>query len=995
MIHGFFRIVMLMTLQTCCVLAAPVDFQRQIRPLLQERCVSCHGAIRQHGGLRLDAAQLIRTGGDTGPAVIAGNPNDSPLMARVTSTDDAIRMPPVSEGVALNQAELELLQRWIADGAVAADETIPEGPSSHWAYQVPVRPPLPSVTDTAETQPSASSSTGSSTDRTSPAGGIHPIDAFLQAVRSSQGLEPSGRVSDELWLRRVTLDLTGLPPMIEEQTAFKHDISEKRFETVIDRLLSSPQHGERWARHWMDVWRYSDWYGLGEELRFSHYHIWRWRDWIIESLNTDLGYDQMIITMLAADEVAPEDPEALRATGFLVRNWDIFNRNKWLDNTIQHTSRAFLGITMQCAKCHDHKFDPISQKEYYQLRAIFEPYQVRIDRVPGQADRNKDGLVRVFDDFLDAPTYLFVRGDENTPDKEHPLTPALPAIFGTEFISRTINLPRQAYAPDKRDFIIQEARDNVVQSVQQAKAALDTAQQLLTTLTQQEQETFAARQTAQDAVNTRAMAGEKPDPATTQNAVAAERRHAEIVNQLKHAQQVCLTAEAQLAAAQASADALEAVLKAEQFEDSGGKSAAPEVWANHARNATAAQRLAALMEATATERRAQQQLDQALRVLDGATAALAAAQQANDAAPKDKQPKDESLKQQIEFGNTAVDRAAKDVVAARTALAAAAKKRAETETVSASPLTTEYTPRAQVFHRAKLTYRDTPSTAPYQQTSSGRRLAFANWVASRHNPLTARVAVNQIWMRHFGTPLVENVFDFGLRSQRPVHHELLDWLAVEFMESGWSMKHLHRLIVTSEAYHMVSSTSGTGDDRATRDPDNKYYWRMNVRRMEAEVIRDSLLLIANRLDPVMFGPEIPLESAEEGLRRTIYYRYSRDHRMKFLTMFDAAGAEECYRRSETIVPQQALALSNSKLALDRADDIAGAITTAETAAGQPGVSDAAFVKAAFRRVLNRDADDAELQASVSWLSEMKIPVAEARSAFIHVLINHNDFVTIR
>ncbi len=208
------------------------------------------------------------------------------------------------------------------------------------------------------------------------------------------------------------------------------DESEDAYERVVDRLLASPQYGERWGRHWMDVWRYSDWDGYGAEVRESQPHIWRWRDWIIESLNADKPYDEMVREMLAADEVAPGDPDTLRASGFLVRNWYKFNRNVWLEATVEHTSKAFLGITLNCARCHDHMYDPILQTDYYQFRAFFEPHNVRTDRVPGQRDTKLDGLVRVFDEKADATTYLFARGNEAKPDKEHPLTPGVPAVLG-------------------------------------------------------------------------------------------------------------------------------------------------------------------------------------------------------------------------------------------------------------------------------------------------------------------------------------------------------------------------------------------------------------------------------------------------------------------------------------------------------------------------------------------------------------------------------------
>ena len=202
-------------------------------------------------------------------------------------------------------------------------------------------------------------------------------------------------------------------------------------------------------------------------MRYSHPHIWQWRDWIVDALNADKGYDRMVVEMLAADELTPDDPATVRATGYLVRNWDIFNRNAWLANTVEHTARAFLGVTIQCARCHDHKFDPISQSDYYRLRAFFEPVHIRIDRVPGQPDRAKGGLPRVFDDFLETPTFLFIRGDESRPD-QRPLTPATPAVLGGEVRIAPVHLPIAASSPDKRDFVIREAIEAGEQAIRSA-----------------------------------------------------------------------------------------------------------------------------------------------------------------------------------------------------------------------------------------------------------------------------------------------------------------------------------------------------------------------------------------------------------------------------------------------------------------------------------------------------------------------------------------------
>ena len=226
----------------------------------------------------------------------------------------------------------------------------------------------------------------------------------------------------------------------------------------------------------MDVWRYSDWDGYQKEVRESKPHIWRWRDWIVESLNADKGYDRMIVEMLAADEAEPDDPKALRATGFLARNWYKFNRNSWLDNTVEHTAKAFLGMTFNCARCHDHKYDPIEHADYYRLRAFFEPHQIRTDRVPGQADVEADGLVRVFDADADAKTYLFLRGDETQPAKDKPLTPGLPKALSRDGITiQPVPLPRSSTYPGLGRVVREETLGEAREGLRKAEALLAKA----------------------------------------------------------------------------------------------------------------------------------------------------------------------------------------------------------------------------------------------------------------------------------------------------------------------------------------------------------------------------------------------------------------------------------------------------------------------------------------------------------------------------------------
>ena len=287
---------------------------------------------------------------------------------------------------------------------------------------------------------------------------------------------------------------------------------------------------------------------------------------------------------------------------------------------------------------------------------------------------------------------------------------------------------------------------------------------------------------------------------------------------------------------------------------------------------------------------------------------------------------------------------------------------------------------------------------PFPKTSTGRRTALAKWVTHRDNPLTARVAVNHIWARHFGSPLVPTVFDFGRKGLPPTHPELLDWLAVELIESGWSMKHIHHLIVTSETYRMTSTQSGAAEVNQQTDGGNRWYWRTNPIRMEAQLVRDGLLHLAGELDLTLGGPSIPVND-DKSRRRSLYYVHSHNEHQKFLSMFDDASVLECYRRADSIVPQQALALENSELASQLASKIATQV------AALPDIdTDDAFVKAAFQTVLSVDANETEVAASVGAMQEFRSltaalesadAVAKSRTMLIHALINHNDFVTIR
>ncbi|HET6573783.1 MAG TPA: DUF1549 and DUF1553 domain-containing protein [Fimbriiglobus sp.] len=716
--------------------------------------------------------------------------------------------------------------------------------------------------------------------------GRNPIDSFIAAKHEEHGLKPRPEAERSILLRRVYLDLIGLPPTPEEQNAYLHDTAPDAYEKVVDQLLASPQYGERWGRHWMDVWRYSDWAGWGQQVRDSQPHIWRWRDWIVESLNKDKPYDRMVREMLAGDEIAPADPDTLRATGYLVRNFKLLSREKWMQDTVDHTFQAFLGVTIGCARCHDHMYDPIAQKEYYRVRAIFEPHQVRIDRIPGQPDTAKDGLPRVYDANLTVPTYFYVRGDERTPDKSASLLPGVPARLGGTFTKiAPVELPLAARAPDRRPFVVRETLAASEAALGRAETKAVVAHRKVIAVTVPEAAVLSPLSLA-----VARRTGDTAELARQDAAIAGD-RHA----------------------------ALEAVLKVEAIEDAGETDSS--AWKEAAKAAVVAQRTQAVAEAK--------------RELFARERGLAPPPKKGQKPP-------------------ALDALRKAVVAA--------------EANAAKPPTTAYTKRKRPTYPAE---------------STGRRTALAKWITASANPLFARVAMNHIWLRHFGRGIVPSPADFGRNGQRPTHPALLDWLAAEFVARGWSMKQMHRLIVTSATYRQASTPNGA--DLAA-DPDDVYLWRMPSRRLEAEVVRDQLFYVAGQFDLTMGGPDIDHTKGLTVPRRSLYFQHAAEKQMPFLKLFDCAAVTECYERHESVTPQQALALANSELTARHAKLLAR-----DLHAKAP--SESAFVAAAFRRVLARPPTAEEAAECETFLKQDDGP--RAREGLVRVLMNHHDFVTVR
>jgi mono/diheme cytochrome c family protein len=868
-----------------------------IKPLFRERCFACHGSLAQKGKLRLDTAAQIRAGGRSGP-LLANAQNQ--LLDRLSRGDhEAGRMP--MEGKPLSADEVSKVRQWVIAGAPGPVDEKPEtDPKSHWAFLQPTRPALPLLKD--------------------PAWMTNPVDRLVGSEHQRLEITPLEVADAATLLRRVYLDLIGLPPTGDELRAYLADATPDAYERTVDRLLNDPRHAERWARHWMDVWRYSDWYGRRSvpDVLNSYAQIWRWRDWIVNGLRQDRPYDEMVQLMLAADELAPTVLEDQPATGFVVRNFYRWNYNNWMRDSVEHTAKAFLGLTLNCCHCHDHKYDPIRQKEYFAFRAIFEPVEIRHERWPGEDDPGAypkysygaaykpitTGMVRVMDDRLTAATRLYSRGDErNIEPGAAPIPPGVPAAMGGAFEVTAVPLPPEVWYPGLRAEVRAEelakllkVSDSCRQALLAARAAKNPASEALALArlngSQANLQSLRLRLLADDAKYRPTKQSGKEDPATLARAAAWAEKQARAEN----ARATLLEKETHLADAQ--------------------KSAKPD-----------------------TLPPLQKELDTAKA---GLASALLALENPGDA----------------------------------------------------------YSPLGPI----------------YQPSSTGRRAALARWITSPQNPLTARVAVNHLWAWHFGQHLVSTPNDLGRAGKPPANQALLDWLAMELMQpsdakaKAWSMKRLHRLIVTSRTYKTSSGPAALQHTGRAKDPVNLTLWHFPLGRMEAEVIRDSLLHVAGDLDPQVGGPDIPQDQALTSRRRSLYLTHHGESRAEFLELFDEANPCEAYKRFNSVLPQQALAMANSSMTNRLSRLLAASLA-------KKAGTDEAFIRAAFQQVLGRDASADEAAASAGFLkrvgelaeSQAKNPAPEKpakptpltdsrqqpREYLILALFNHTDFLTIR
>jgi mono/diheme cytochrome c family protein len=872
---------------------ARVDFRGEIRPILS-RCIACHGPATQENGLRLDNAKDSKKL----KAVVAGRPDDSGVLKRVTSSDPDLRMPPPDSGPALTPKEVALLKNWIATGAEYA---------SHWAFEPIARPEVPKISGPAVK---------------------NSIDGFIVQKMADAGLKISPEADRATLLRRVSLDLTGLPPTPAEVRAFLADTRPDAYERQVRRLLASPHYGERQARHWLDLARYADSNGYTVDGPRS---IWPWRDWVITALNQDLPFDRFTIDQLAGDLIPNAAREQILATGFH-RNTSFneeggtdpeqFRVERTIDRT-NTTGTVWLGLTVGCAQCHDHKYDPISQRDYYQLYAYFnnadEPkISVTSSAVQGEVKKLRARLAEI---------------EKKTPPPKHKALPT------TDEINYFRIVGRNAY----KEATIVKAE------AQRAKLAISAADQsVLASGPNPSGDTYQVKLKTPLPRITAIRLETLTDPLLPKNGPGRASNGNFILSSIRlkyNGQEIAFSA--------ADADLEQENYPASEAINRKTKNG----WAINPGNRGKLNepRSAVFRLARELNLPAGAELDLELQfpekpatytigkfkvsITDAADEFLNLPVMAQRIITSTIAPLDDSQKQAVV---DLIDLKSKKIDPAAAALRD--QIRQMEETVTSLAMGPAVKPRkTQIFQRGDFLQPGAEVSAmPLEaagnrlsDVSSQSRLDLARWLVDPENPLTSRVTVNREWQKFFGLGLVETENDFGVQGALPTHPELLDYLARYFSGNGWSFKGLHYLIVTSAAYRQAS---GHRADLAAKDPQNKLLGRQNRLRLDAEIIRDNALAVSGRITQKLGGPPVfppqPAElfaftqsqrgwkpsEGEDRYRRGLYTWIWRQSKHPLFTTFDAADAQTaCTRRGRSNTPLQALHLANDPVFVELAN----------------------------------------------------------------------------
>jgi mono/diheme cytochrome c family protein len=829
-------------------------FEKEIRPLLIENCGKCHGAEKQRAGLRIDSRKALLEGGESGPSLVPGHPDKSLLISAIRQSGE-LRMPP---GRKLRDDQIATLERWVAAGAPWPADLIAgqndDVRRRHWAFQPVVAPIPPTVRrpDWCRT----------------------PIDAFILSRLEAAGLEPSPPADRRALIRRASYDLTGLPPSPAEVDAFVADPDPSAFARVVDRLLASEQHGEQWARHWLDVARYSDTKGYvyAREERFF-VQAPAYRDWVVKAFNDDMPYDRFLRLQVAADQVAPGDRSALAAMGFLTMGRRFLGVTRdIIDDRIDVLTRGTMGLTVGCARCHDHKFDPIPTADYYSLYGVFQNCVERLEPI---ADLGQ----------TDAPTEAFrVELDKRREALRSGLASSRAEASRRvrERVTDYLMAQRDLKAIPEEGFDVVVGKGDVVPAfVRRWKNYLDAASKVDDPIfrpwrrfaglrddefaSRAAEVTLELRKSGSPALNP-LIAKAFAEPTTSIREVAG--RYGKLFAEVDRQWRELRKASSPEVLPDADAESLRQVLHAPSSPcEVPDEPIVSSEWFFDTDTIVAMWKL-------------QGDVDRWLIQ--------------SPMAP----PHAVTLVDRNEMREARIFR-------------------------RGNPAN-----QGDEVSRHFLSVIAGPHPKPYTQGSG--RLELARAITDPTNPLTARVWVNRVWLHHFGSGLVRTPSDFGLRAEPPSHPELLDWLARRLVDEGWSTKALHRMILLSSTYQQTSAApvDSRSREQALRvDPENRLLWRMNPRRLTFEEARDTLLAASGELDRRVGGRAAELFPAGgTNVRRTLYGLVDRQFLSSVLRIFDFANPDlHIPLRSETTVPQQALFALNHPFLAGRAKALAARV----------------------------------------------------------------------
>ncbi|MFN0086860.1 MAG: PSD1 and planctomycete cytochrome C domain-containing protein [Blastocatellia bacterium] len=951
--------------------AGPADFARDVEPIFRSRCYECHGPEKASAQLRLDNRQAAMRGGLGGAVILPGKSGASRLMNRVLGHGGEQRMPLGRE--ALTPAQIETLRKWVDEGAVwpedAAGQAASALPPKHWAFTAPVRPAIPEVKNRTW--------------------GRTPIDSFILAEIERQGLPPSPEASREALLRRVSLDLTGLPPTIREIDAFLADPSPNAYEKQVERLLASPHYGERWGRWWLDAARYADSNGFEKDLPRS---IWPYRDWVIKAFNQDLPFDRFTIEQLAGDLLPAPTLDQRIATGFL-RN-SMLNQEGGVDpeqfrvegliDRVDAVGKTFLGLTINCAQCHTHKFDPIKHEEYYRFYAFLNSDDEPEIEVPGpEVVRKREEILakarRIEDDLI-----------AQTPDLAQRM-----AAWESQF---PYDDRQWAVLEDSEIFASFGVKfDKLEDGAFIARGDNSTSNNYkITARTKLRGITGFRIEYQSDPNLPRGGPGRAPDGAFYVTEFAADAAPLDKPGE-----------GARIAFEKATADferpdfpvknVIDGDMKTHWSSDSG-----PGRRNQDSKMVFAASKPIGFDGGTVFNFQLTQRFDDSIKPgnvmpnigrfrisvttaprpeADPATSAvrrilaLPAAQRTKEQQRELFRAYCATIKDWAE-ANGRIDELMKDWPYGPTTMALAPRG-LERET--------------RIFRRGdwkrpgEVVKPGTPSVLhPFPAGAPRNRLGLAQWIVDKDNPLTARVTVNRIWQQYFGAGLVTTPEDFGSRCERPSHPELLDWLAREFLEKGWSFKHIQRLIVTSAVYRQSSHVTPRLQEA---DPTNRWLARSPRLRVDSEIVRDLALSVGGVLNLKIGGPPVyppipdgvlslgygqpmpwPTVAGEDRYRRAMYTFWKRSVPYPSLLVFDQPNGDfSCARRIRSNTPLQALTTLNDQIFMEAAQNFA--LRIVKEGEREAGAGDLDKMIYAFRLCTGRKPDAFELQHLMALLTE--------------------------